>query len=60
MKDNGGGVIVNTSSTSGLIGNFGQTNYGAAKGGIFGSHPTCWRSRAANTISGSGAWRRAR
>jgi NAD(P)-dependent dehydrogenase (short-subunit alcohol dehydrogenase family) len=36
MKDNGGGVIVNTSSTSGLIGNFGQSNYGAAKGGIFG------------------------
>jgi len=25
----------NTSSTSGLIGNFGQTNYGAAKGGIW-------------------------
>lgn len=36
MKDNGGGVIVNTSSTSGLFGNFGQSNYGAAKGGIFG------------------------
>jgi NAD(P)-dependent dehydrogenase (short-subunit alcohol dehydrogenase family) len=36
MRDNGGGVIVNTSSTSGLIGNFGQTNYGAAKGGIWG------------------------
>ena len=36
MKDNGGGVIVNTSSTSGLIGNFGQTNYGAAKAGIAG------------------------
>lgn len=36
MKDNGGGVIVNTSSTSGLIGNFGQSNYGAAKGGIWG------------------------
>jgi NAD(P)-dependent dehydrogenase (short-subunit alcohol dehydrogenase family) len=31
-----GGVIVNTSSTSGLNGNFGQTNYGAAKAGIFG------------------------
>src|SRR5665213_1682305 len=30
MRENGGGVIVNTSSTSGLIGNFGQTNYGAA------------------------------
>jgi NAD(P)-dependent dehydrogenase (short-subunit alcohol dehydrogenase family) len=36
MRDHGGGVIVNTSSTSGLIGNFGQTNYGAAKGGIWG------------------------
>jgi NAD(P)-dependent dehydrogenase (short-subunit alcohol dehydrogenase family) len=37
MKEGGhGGVIVNTSSTSGLIGNFGQTNYGAAKAGIAG------------------------
>ena len=31
-----GGSIVNTSSTSGLIGNFGQANYGAAKAGIAG------------------------
>jgi NAD(P)-dependent dehydrogenase (short-subunit alcohol dehydrogenase family) len=29
-----GGRIVNTSSTSGLIGNFGQANYGAMKSGI--------------------------
>jgi NAD(P)-dependent dehydrogenase (short-subunit alcohol dehydrogenase family) len=36
MRDNGGGVIVNTSSGSGLIGNFGQSNYGAAKAGIWG------------------------
>jgi NAD(P)-dependent dehydrogenase (short-subunit alcohol dehydrogenase family) len=37
MKERGqGGVIVNTSSTSGLIGNFGQCNYGAAKAGIAG------------------------
>jgi NAD(P)-dependent dehydrogenase (short-subunit alcohol dehydrogenase family) len=36
MRENGGGVIVNTSSTSGLIGNFGQANYGAAKSGIWG------------------------
>jgi NAD(P)-dependent dehydrogenase (short-subunit alcohol dehydrogenase family) len=37
MKDAGqGGVIINTSSTSALNGNFGQTNYGAAKGGIAG------------------------
>jgi NAD(P)-dependent dehydrogenase (short-subunit alcohol dehydrogenase family) len=31
-----GGRIIMTSSTSGLIGNFGQTNYGAAKAGIAG------------------------
>ncbi len=36
MKDNGGGTMVFTSSTSGLYGNFGQTNYGAAKAGIYG------------------------
>ncbi len=37
LKERGeGGVIVNTSSTSGLIGNFGQTNYGAAKAGVAG------------------------
>jgi NAD(P)-dependent dehydrogenase (short-subunit alcohol dehydrogenase family)/putative sterol carrier protein/acyl dehydratase len=31
-----GGRIVNTSSYAGLMGNFGQTNYGAAKAGIAG------------------------
>ena len=37
LKERGeGGFIVNTSSTSGLNGNFGQTNYGAAKAGIAG------------------------
>ena len=37
MKETGrGGVIVNTASTQGLFGGFGQTNYGAAKAGIFG------------------------
>lgn len=37
LKDNGKpGVIIMTSSTSGLYGNFGQSNYGAAKAGIYG------------------------
>jgi NAD(P)-dependent dehydrogenase (short-subunit alcohol dehydrogenase family) len=37
LKERGeGGVIVNTTSTSGLRGKFGQTNYGAAKAGIWG------------------------
>ncbi|HEX6704671.1 MAG TPA: SDR family NAD(P)-dependent oxidoreductase [Albitalea sp.] len=37
MKENRrGGVIVNTASSSGLGGSFGQTNYGAAKAGIWG------------------------
>ncbi|MGH6987587.1 MAG: SDR family NAD(P)-dependent oxidoreductase [Caulobacteraceae bacterium] len=37
MKDNAvKGVIVFTSSTSGLYGNFGQSNYGAAKAGLYG------------------------
>ena len=37
MKVQGkGGRIINTSSVSGLIGNFGQGNYAAAKAGIYG------------------------
>jgi NAD(P)-dependent dehydrogenase (short-subunit alcohol dehydrogenase family) len=36
MLDQGYGRIVNTSSGSGLFGNFGQSNYGAAKMGLVG------------------------
>jgi NAD(P)-dependent dehydrogenase (short-subunit alcohol dehydrogenase family) len=36
MKEQGGGVIVNTTSVSGMLGNFGQANYSAAKAGIYG------------------------
>ena len=36
MKERGYGRIVLTSSSSGLYGNFGQTNYGAAKLGLVG------------------------
>ena len=36
LAQNTGGAIIMTSSTSGLLGNFGQTNYGAAKAGTAG------------------------
>ncbi|MFN8037502.1 MAG: SDR family NAD(P)-dependent oxidoreductase [Acidimicrobiia bacterium] len=36
MKDAGYGRIVNITSSAGLRGNFGQTNYGAAKAGLMG------------------------
>ena len=36
MRDKGYGRVVNTSSNSGLLGNFGQANYGAAKLGLVG------------------------
>jgi len=36
MKAQGSGRIVNTTSISGLLGNFGQANYSAAKAGIYG------------------------
>jgi NAD(P)-dependent dehydrogenase (short-subunit alcohol dehydrogenase family) len=32
----GGGRIINTTSLSGMLGNFGQANYAAAKAGIYG------------------------
>ncbi len=36
MRDAGYGRIINITSSAGLRGNFGQTNYGAAKAGIMG------------------------
>ncbi len=36
MKENGYGRFVFTASSSGIFGNFGQTNYGAAKSGLVG------------------------
>ena len=36
MREQGYGRVINTASASGIIGNFGQTNYGAAKMGLVG------------------------
>jgi NAD(P)-dependent dehydrogenase (short-subunit alcohol dehydrogenase family) len=36
MKEQKSGRIINTTSISGLLGNFGQANYSAAKAGIYG------------------------
>jgi len=36
MREQGYGRIVSTSSSAGIFGNFGQTNYGAAKVGLIG------------------------
>ncbi len=36
MKTQGSGSIINTSSVSGMLGNFGQANYASAKAGIYG------------------------
>jgi len=36
MRDQGGGRIINVTSGAGLMGNFGQSNYSAAKAGIVG------------------------
>lgn len=36
MKDQGFGRVINITSSAGLRGNFGQSNYGAAKAGIMG------------------------
>src|SRR5579859_6443645 len=56
MRENGGGVIVNTSSTSGLIGNFGNITMVQPRAGS-GRYRMCSRSKGANTISGCGRWR---
>ena len=40
MTEQGGGVILNTSSVVGLYGNVGQTNYAAAKWGVIGMTKT--------------------
>jgi len=50
MMKNGGGVILNASSVVGLYGNFGQTNYVAAKAGLIGMTKTWARELGKHKI----------
>ena len=50
MKDQNYGRIVMTTSTSGIYGNFGQANYGAAKTGVWGMMNTLHIEGAKNNI----------
>jgi NAD(P)-dependent dehydrogenase (short-subunit alcohol dehydrogenase family)/acyl dehydratase/putative sterol carrier protein len=52
MKEKGtGGRIINTTSVAGLKGNFGQSNYSAAKAGIYGFTMTAAMELAKDGIS---------
>ena len=55
MKEAGYGRIVNITSSAGLRGNFGQTNYGAAKAAIMGM-TFVWALELAATGSPSTGW----
>ncbi|MHA1681388.1 MAG: SDR family NAD(P)-dependent oxidoreductase [Promethearchaeota archaeon] len=50
MKEQKYGKIVNTASVTGLMGNVGQSNYAAAKGGIIGFTKGCARELALDGI----------
>jgi 3-oxoacyl-[acyl-carrier protein] reductase len=50
MRGSGGGAVVNISSISGKVGNFGQTNYSAAKAGIVGLTKACAKEVARHGI----------
>ena len=50
MKEQNYGRIVMTTSTSGIYGNFGQANYGAAKTGVWGMMNTLHIEGAKNNI----------
>ena len=50
MIRSGGGIILNASSVVGLYGNFGQTNYAAAKAGVIASTQTWSRELGRHNI----------
>jgi 3-oxoacyl-[acyl-carrier protein] reductase len=56
MKAQGGGHIIQITSASGLVGNFGQTNYAAAKAGMMGMMYTACKELARYDIRCNAMW----
>lgn len=57
MRDQGsGGHIINITSASGLVGNFGQTNYAAAKAGLMGMMYTAVKELSRYNIRCNAMW----
>lgn len=56
MKEQGGGHIVHITSGSGLVGNFGQTNYAAAKAGLIGMMYTAVKELSRYHIRTNAMW----
>lgn len=56
MKEQGGGHIIHITSGSGLVGNFGQTNYAAAKAGMIGMMYTAVKELGRYNIRCNSMW----
>jgi 3-oxoacyl-[acyl-carrier protein] reductase len=56
MSEQGGGHIIQITSASGLVGNFGQTNYAAAKAGLMGMMYTATKELARYNIRCNAMW----
>ncbi|MFT5099514.1 MAG: NAD(P)-dependent dehydrogenase (short-subunit alcohol dehydrogenase family) [Planctomycetaceae bacterium] len=56
MREQGSGHIIQITSASGLIGNFGQTNYAAAKAGLMGMMYTAMKELGRYDIRSNAMW----
>ena len=56
MSEQGSGHIIQITSASGLVGNFGQTNYAAAKAGLMGMMYTATKELARYSIRCNAMW----
>ena len=56
MSEQGSGHIIQITSASGLVGNFGQTNYAAAKAGLMGMMYTAIKELARYNIRCNAMW----